>query len=191
MRVCALFGGPRPGGNTDLLLQSALAGARDAGAGVEIITLYRLSIAPCQDCGACARRGECVYRDDMAQVYQSLDRADALVLASPIYFSSVSAQAKAAIDRCQAYWAAANANPPVEQKRPGLFIATAGRPDTRGDLFQPALAVVKAFFLSLNARLVGQVFAADTDRSPVAARPELLHTAREAGRRLVQVPENP
>lgn len=76
--------------------------ASEAGHTVEVILLREKIIAPCHACYACMETHSCVIGDDMGEVFQKLLAADVTVLASPVYFYSVSAQMKAMIDRCLA-----------------------------------------------------------------------------------------
>lgn len=99
-KVVILVGSPRIGGNTQLLAEAFAEGA-SAHHEVEILPVARMDIAPCIGCNGCFAREDmsCFRKDDMQQVYRSLATADALVIASPIYFYGISAQLKAAIDR--------------------------------------------------------------------------------------------
>ncbi|MFC1836321.1 flavodoxin family protein, partial [Thermodesulfobacteriota bacterium] len=104
MKILGIYGSPRKGGNTDTLLDEALKSAESCGAEVSTIRVCDLNISGCIECGSCDDTGECVVDDDMNQVYPRLLEADAIVLAAPMFFYSVPAQAKALIDRCQAMW---------------------------------------------------------------------------------------
>jgi multimeric flavodoxin WrbA len=130
VKVLGLAGSPRRGGNTDLLLAEVMKGAKSKGAGVKTIVLNDLKISPCQHCDACFEAGVCKVKDDMQTVYREMEKADRIVLASPVQFMGVSAQAKAMIDRCQALWARKYIlkQPPLGDRRPrkGLFIAVGG-----------------------------------------------------------------
>ncbi len=104
--VLGLAGSPRRRGNTALLLERALEGAASAGAEVSRVDLCRQRVAPCIACGRCAEAGVCVVDDDDFQaLLVQLIAADAVVLATPVYFLGVTAAAKAFIDRCQCLWA--------------------------------------------------------------------------------------
>ena len=91
-KVLILSGSPRKGGNSDILCDEFLRGAREAGHQVE-------KVRPTASHG-----GECVRRDDMADLLQQMIDADVIVLASPVYFYSINAQLKAVIDRTVARW---------------------------------------------------------------------------------------
>lgn len=103
--VLILSGSPRKGGNSDLLCDEFLRGAREADNQVEKIFLRSKKIAPCNACYFCKRSGgQCAIRDDMAEVLDKMQAADVIVMASPVYFYSIDAQMKAVIDRSVARW---------------------------------------------------------------------------------------
>src|SRR5512135_2416002 len=104
MKVLGILGSPRRGGNTEILLKAFLEGAAAGGAEVEEIRLRELKISPCMEIYHCFKDGTCPIKDDMLGLYDKLVAADVVVLASPIFFYNVSAQAKAMIDRTQALW---------------------------------------------------------------------------------------
>jgi hypothetical protein len=98
------MGSPRKRGNADLLLEQALAGAREAGAETEKLLAADLKAAPCLACRGCERTGICVVHDTMTEVYPKLSGAQAIIVSSPIFFMGLPAQLKALIDRCQPFW---------------------------------------------------------------------------------------
>jgi multimeric flavodoxin WrbA len=103
MKIVILNGSPRPNGNTQILAEEFIRGAREAGHETELIHLREKKIAGCLGCQYCfSHEGECVQKDDMKEVLASLDQADMLVIASPIYWFDLTAQTKAAIDRMYA-----------------------------------------------------------------------------------------
>lgn len=99
-KILVLSGSPRKNGNTDRLVASFAAGAKENNE-VVIISVCDYQIAPCIGCNSCfAREGnKCFRNDDMTLVYQKLSEADAVIIASPVYFYGISAQLKAVIDR--------------------------------------------------------------------------------------------
>ena len=105
VKVLGISASPRLKGNSDLLLRQALAGADAAGAGTEYIRLRDLNIAPCIECNSCYKSGACVVEDDYQMLSSKMLEADRLIFATPIFFMTVCAQAKALIDRCQCLWA--------------------------------------------------------------------------------------
>ena len=82
-KVLILSGSPRKGGNSDLLCDEFMRGAMESGNEVEKIRVASKKIAPCSACYYCKNSGECVHKDDMAEILQKMIDADVLVLASP------------------------------------------------------------------------------------------------------------
>jgi multimeric flavodoxin WrbA len=127
--ILGILGSPRSKGNSDILLDRALKGAAEAGAEVRKVVLNDLKFRACQGCNDCHEDGCCVQRDDLTVVYELLEKADAVIIASPIYFSGLSSQTKLLIDRCQCLWIR---NEKLDRyssgtrKRRGAFIAVGG-----------------------------------------------------------------
>jgi multimeric flavodoxin WrbA len=189
MRVLGLFGSPRRGGNTELLLEEALKGAESEGAEVERIYLSDYTITPCKECHGCDQTGHCVILDDMQKIYPKLLEADIIILASPIFFYGVTAWAKALIDRSQALWARKYLlkDPSLGKegkKRKGFLISVGA---TKGQkVFEGAVLTAKYFFDVLNAEYMGELlFKGVEAKGDILKHPGALHQAFEAGRRLV------
>jgi multimeric flavodoxin WrbA len=189
MRILAIAGSPRRGGNTDTLLEQAIAGAKSAGAEVELIVLNQLKVAPCIECDRCFKNGRCAVKDDYPAICDKTLEADAVMLAAPVFFTNVSGWAKAFIDRFQCLWALKYVlNQPVPlprsgQKRRGIFLSTAGSPKTK---FDCTLSTVRSFFSTIDAALVGSVCVnAMDEKGAVAEHPELLEQAYALGVQLV------
>jgi len=101
--IVILSGSPRKDGNTDKLAAAFVTGAESAGKNVTLFRTADMKISGCLGCGHCfEEKSVCVQKDDMGQILDALRKADALVLASPIYYFSVTAQIKAAVDRTYA-----------------------------------------------------------------------------------------
>lgn len=98
--IAVLSGSPRKGGNTDLLVEAFVRGAKEANT-VEVLSVADYKVAPCTGCGGCmnTEAHSCVQKDDMELVFETLERSDVIVIASPVYFYGISAQLKAWIDR--------------------------------------------------------------------------------------------
>ena len=156
MTIIALYGSPRRQGNTASLLKAAVAGAREAGAVVEEVSLRDLKISPCLEIYACKKEGQCAIKDDFALLADKLLAAEAVMLASPIFFYAVSAHVKALMDRCQSlwvkkYWLEKQPLGKLDNKKPGLFLAVGA---TRGkNLFVGAEHSVRYFFDTFNVTL--------------------------------------
>jgi multimeric flavodoxin WrbA len=189
MKVLGLFGSPRRGGNTELLLEEALKGAESEGAEAERIYLADYTITPCKECHGCDQTGNCVILDDMQKIYPKLLEADVIILASPIFFYGVTAWAKALIDRSQALWARKYLlkNPSLGKegkKRKGFLISVGATKGQR--VFEGAILTAKYFFDVLNAEYVGELLFKEVEaKGDILKQPGALHEAFEAGRRLV------
>ena len=99
--IVILMGSPRRGGNTELLTEAFINGARAAGNNIELICPAQKNINPCLGCNYCYadKKHRCVRKDDMSECYEKLAVADIIVIATPVYFYGVSAQLKCLIDR--------------------------------------------------------------------------------------------
>jgi multimeric flavodoxin WrbA len=189
LRVLGIAGSPRRGGNTDLLLAEVMKGAASKGAETKTIVLNKLKLTPCQHCDACFEAGQCRVKDDMQMVYKELEKADRIVLASPVHFMGVTAQTKAMIDRCQALWARKYVlkKPPLGdiRERKGLFIAVGGM--KLASLFEPSLATVKALFKVLDIEYAGDLlFPGVDEKGAIKNHPDALRQVFLAGQRLVE-----
>ncbi len=190
MKVLGIAGSPRRSGNTELLLDRALEGARSTGAEVEKIVLNLMKIRGCQHCDGCLKTGMCVIKDDMQKIYPKLKEADHLILASPVFFMGLTSQAKAMIDRCQCLWVAKYIlklpeATSKERKRKGLFISVGGM--NRPNLFTGNIATVKAIFATLNVAYREELlFPGIDEKGEILNHPPALQQAYEAGRRLVE-----
>src|SRR4030043_1736865 len=189
MKVLGIFGSPRRGGNTELLLEEALRGAEKEGAKVERLYLSEFTITPCKECHGCDNTGNCVIMDDIGKIYPKLLEADIIILASPIFFYGVTAWAKALIDRSQALWSRKYLlkDPSLGKdgkRRKGFLISVGATKGPR--VFEGAILTAKYFFDVLNAEYVGELIFREVDgKGDILKHPEALQQAFEAGRRLV------
>ncbi len=188
VHVTAFACSPRRGGNTDTLLDSAITGAEEAGALVERFNLREMTIAPCRHCGACADGGgDCMIEDDMQRLYGLLRGADRIILASPVFFMGLTAQAKAMIDRCQPLWVMRNLGESVacaQHERRALHIGVGGSDFEH--LFDASRLVLASWYWTLQIFDRRELTFRGID-APDAIRdhPTALDDARAAGRALV------
>jgi len=97
--VIGISGSPRKAGNTEFLLNEGLSVAKERGFETERLLISEISVDFCDDCGDCSKGKSCPKEDDMTQVLSSLEKADGIIIATPVYFGSVTAQLKAIFDR--------------------------------------------------------------------------------------------
>ncbi len=186
MNVLGIYGSPRKGGNSDLLLDRALEGARSAGVETISICARDLKISGCDSCGACEKTGECVIPDDMQSVYPLFRDAHVILLSSPMYFYGFPAQAKALIDRSQALWCRRRLEKAPDRLKTydggeGYIIAVGA---TKGkNLFDGAQLTARYFFDALDMAYKGGIFFRELEeKGAVVSRPDYLKQAFELGR---------
>lgn len=187
MKVVAVSGSARAGGNTALLLQAALEPMRAAGHECELIEIAGKRLEGCTACMACKREHDrqCHGRDDVGNaIITKLDEADAIILGSPVYFADVSAEMKALIDRA-GYVARANGN--MFARKPGATVVAVRR---AGAIH--ALDTMNHLFLIGEMVLVGSSYwnvGLGGDRGQVAEDKEGMKTMRRLGENLTWVME--
>lgn len=183
MKILAFQGSPRLGGNTDLLLESFLKGAREAGAECEKINLYRIQIKPCLECGECDETGECVIPDDMKEIYPGLDAADIIVVASPIFFYNITSYTQALVERSQARWVCKyvlKKELPGGKTKRGIFLSLGATKGKR--LFEGVQRVIRYFFDAIYASYEGGLFYRGIEKKgAIREHPTALKEAYELG----------
>jgi putative NADPH-quinone reductase len=189
-RVVGLACSPRVGGNTDLMLDSALEGAVKEGASTEKIEVARLDINPCRACNGCFKTGKCVQKDDMQELYPKLLSYEGIILAAPIFSMNLAAQAKMLIDRLQCCWAkkyVLKEHVVAEDKRGGrraLWLSAAGL--NRPNIFDCALVTVKYSFAMLEITRRERVTYYNVDeKGAIKSVPGALEECKAAGARMV------
>ena len=186
MRLLGINGSPRIGGNTDILLDRVLEGARSKGVYTEKIFLNNLKFSGCQECEDIKDDGSCIIEDDMQLVYKKVGEADVIILASPIFFGSLSAQTKMMIDRFQCLWRARyllKLNI-FEKKKKGAFISVEA--SSRRDFFDNAKSIVKNLFATINTEYKEELFCSGVEeKTSILNHPDFLQKAFEIGQRAV------
>ena len=103
-KVFVLSGSPRRKGNSDLLCDEFIGGAKESGHRVEKVFFREKKIAYCSGCGFCFKEKKCSIQDDMTEILAQMKEADVIVFATPIYFYAMDGQMKTLIDRtCPGY----------------------------------------------------------------------------------------
>lgn len=185
MNVLGILGSPRVGGNSDVLLDDALAAAEKAGARVEKIILDQKKISGCKDCKKCNESGLCVIKDDMLQIHKKILEADAIIHSVPVYFWSMTAQMKAYLDRWCALF---DANwrwhkeyyPRMKGKRIAL-ITVCG--DANVHTADPIVHSFKSTVDMTGMHWLGVVMASATDKGDILKDNEARTQAANLGRK--------
>ncbi len=179
MNILAIIGSPRKGGNTELLVDAVLCVDRNGSAldvVVEKVYLNDLRIAPCQDCEDKRGDGSCIVDDNMQLLYPKVLKADIVVLASPIYFGSVSAQVKAMVDRWQCYWLDKSRGE-IQKSKKGFFVAVSAQDEDK--YFENGRQIAKNFFATIGAEYAGEVLCPNVDaKADILGHKECLEKAK-------------
>ncbi|MFH1540095.1 MAG: flavodoxin family protein [bacterium] len=186
MEVLGIYGSPRENGNTDVLLDALLEAAVSAGAKATRLYLRKLRMLPCMEDYGCREGGRCTFNDDFDTAHDLIDAADAVVLATPIFFYSVSAHSKILIDRCQSFWIRKyELKRPIKPARPGVLIAAGA---TKGKkLFDGVLLTVRYFFDAIDVELSDTLLVKGVDeKGDIEKFPDKIEKARAIGKALAE-----
>ena len=174
MKVLGLVGSPRKMGNTDLLVEQLLEGARTKGYETEKLYLYDCTISLCTDCRSC-KKGDyvCYVHDEMQQIYPLMAGADVIVFGTPVYWYGPSAKMKMLIDRMRPF---------VENKKLVGKRAVVVSPSAEGSAASdPLLEMFRRMFLYIGVEFAGKVLVKAYDKGAVAENKEDLVKAYALG----------
>ncbi len=182
-QVLILRSSPRKRANSSILADQAAEGARAAGAVVECYDLASMDIRPCDGCDYCQGQsyGLCQINDDMQMLYPKLIEADSILIAGPIYWFTICAQAKLCIDRWYALQGPDGSA--LAGKKIGIIL-TYGDDDPFKSGAMNAIHAYQDMFRYVRAEIVGIVHASVSGAGEVESQPEALREAYELGRRL-------
>jgi multimeric flavodoxin WrbA len=183
-QVLVILGSPRRKGNSSTLAARISRGAKSAGAEVETMFLHALKISPCRGCDTCKKQDSkgCAIKDDMQEIYPKLIKADAWVIASPVYWFTMSAQTKTFMDRC--YALTAYAENPFVGKRIAIAMSY-GYVDPFGSGCVNALRTFQDAYRYTGSKIVGMVYGSAVEVGEIADNKALMREAEELGKRLV------
>lgn len=184
-KILLVMGSPRREGNSATLAKQVAAGAEATGATVESFYLHGMNIQPCTACDACReeRGKDCVIDDDMETLYPKLRQADALVIASPIYWFTVSAQTKLFMDRWYALGGPGEEYAAFAGKRIGIVLTYADvDPFASGAV--NALRTFQDVFNYVGAQIVGMVYGSASEAGEIRNNRDLMEKAYELGKQL-------
>jgi len=161
MKIVGICGSPRKNGNSEILLDEFLR-YFEGRAEIKKIFLNSLKFVPCQECENVRKDGRCKINDDMQKVYDEIESSDIVVVSSPIFFGSLSAQTKMMIDRFQCQWLGINFFKTFKPKRKrGYFICVEA--SQRDDFVENAKSIIKNFFSTIGAVYSGEVICKGID----------------------------
>jgi multimeric flavodoxin WrbA len=185
-RIVVLKGSPREKGNSSTLADRVAEGAREGGAEVESFRLHAMDIRPCRGCDACVKTGVCAIKDDMRMLGPKLRGADAVVLASPVYWFTFSAQLKTCMDRWYALWHPHNDF--LKGRRVGIVLSY-GDTNLVTSGGRNAVSTIRSVASFLGADIVGCVHGSLSAVGDAQKNPNLLASAFRLGKKLARTPE--
>jgi multimeric flavodoxin WrbA len=160
-------------------------GARTAGAEIDRLIVTQAGIGPCMGCNGCAKDARCIVRDGMQEVYPRIDAADAIVVATPVYFATVPAVLKALYDRCQPYWVRRYLlHRPVERRRPGGLLVVGGGGDPYGNAC--AITTTRSVFAVLGLDYTAELAIQADARGDALVQPDSIARAEKVGSALAR-----
>jgi multimeric flavodoxin WrbA len=179
-KIVGIVGSPRRGGNSEFLVNEALRAAAEEGVETELIGLAGKEIKPCDACRRCRdKKVDCPIQDDLAPIFKKMLEADGIILATPVYIGSATAQVKALIDRVT-YWAGAKGRP--FDNKVGAPIVVARR---AGQSFTFAQLIF--FFFITGMIIPGTTYwtvAIGREKGEVAKDEEGITTVRNLGKKM-------
>jgi multimeric flavodoxin WrbA len=157
MKVIAVNGSPRKNWNTHILLRKCLEGAKETGAEIELVNLYDIQFKGCTSCFICKLKGnsvsKCAMKDEITIFLQKICECDALILGSPIYFSSVTGEMRSFMERLLFPYSSYEGKPSSFGKKINTaFIYTMNAPS----FALPLIGYNKIF--KGNKKLMGHIF---------------------------------
>ena len=182
-KMVIVKGSPREAGNSARLAQQVAEGAQAAGAQVDSFYLHGMDISPCDACDACHAEpyGGCIVDDDMQVIYPKLLDADAIVIASPVYWFTVSAQTKLYMDRC---YALVDAQGYLLRGKEIGIVMTYGDSDPFDSGAVNALRTFQDGFNYVGARIVGMVYGSADAPGDIVENAEIMARAYALGQKL-------
>jgi len=182
-KVMIVMASPRPKGNSTALALEAARGAEAAGAEVKSVRLAALSFGPCRACDLCRKppaKG-CVQDDDLKALQAELKGADGLLIASPVYWFTMSAQAKLFMDRLYVFGAKGYRE--LKGKRIGIIL-TSGDADLRSSGAVNAMSAFKDAFAYLGAPIAGMIHFGGGQAGAALKNKKIMQEAYALGRAL-------
>ncbi|HPW16992.1 MAG TPA: flavodoxin family protein [Candidatus Aminicenantes bacterium] len=182
-KILIIVASPRPRSNSSILAAETARGAEEAGAEVQTVRLADLVFGPCRACDRCRKPGAkgCVQDDDMKALHGAIGGADCLVIASPVYWFTMSGQAKLFMDRLYVFGARDYRE--LKGKRVGVILAS-GDADPRASGAVNAMRSFQDAFAYLGAPIAGMVHCGGGRAGAAARSKDLMAQAFDLGRSL-------
>jgi len=180
MQTLIFNGSPRKNGDTEALVNAFASHLKG-----EVKTLsFRSDIQPCMDCRHCWEHNGCAIEDEMQDAYHYIETCDNIVLASPIWFSSLSGPLLNMASRMQSIWAAGyfRKQKRIAKEKKGVLILVGAQPETKNIPTQTALGIMK--YMNVHRPSVEVIHSLNTNTLPAGKDPAALEKCREVAQSL-------
>ncbi len=177
MKNILIFNGsPRRNGDTEQLIAALTEQLHDCN--IQMVDCFRDKISPCVDCRHCWEKPECIIKDTMQPVYEQIQTADWIILASPVHYDEVSGALLQVMSRLQVFWMAKQhrgENLFLPKERKGAALLAAGGPGKAS----PAHAMMKRLLHCMMATDEVVIHCKNTDKLPVGENADILAQIKE------------
>jgi len=174
MKILALIGSPRKGGNTDILVDQILQGGKTKGHTSEKLYLYDYEISPCIDCRNC-KKGDfvCTVNDGMQEIYPKMQAAELIIFGTPLYWFGPSGQMKLLMDRMRPF----AANGRLKGKKSVIVVPSQLEIKVSNLLVE----MFRLTFDLLGTKFVDKILAQAYDKGEIGKNQKALKQAYELG----------
>lgn len=181
-RALIINGTTRAGGNTDILVKKIIEGSQNTGINLKLIELRKKNIENCIGCYQCLRESTCSFRDDMTEIREEINKADLMVLASPLYWCGITGLMKTFIDRLFFYYHPQNRG--LISGKKAIIVTPMNQKDITHES-EPLIEFYKRLWNCLGVEIVDMFFFSDVmTKGAVLEKPEYLEKAYSIGKQL-------
>ena len=193
-KVVGIVGSYRKNGIVDSAVTEILAEAGHQGAEIHKIYLQDRQIEFCTNCRLCVqepgiKRGKCVLEDEMEEILEEIDKADALVLGAPVNFGSINALTQRFLERCicYGYWPQGQMAPKLrnpQQNKKAVLVSSSAAPALLGRLLSGAMDSLKNLATMLGAKPVGVLWIGLVNPKKHQLSDRIIQRAKTLGQKL-------
>lgn len=193
-KVLGIVGSYRKHGVIDSAITEILEAAATAGAETKKIYLQDQHIEFCTNCRICmaepgVERGKCVLADDMEQILQEIENADALAIGAPVNFGNINALTQQFLERCvcYGYWPTDAATPQIRNPNPqkkSVLVSSSAAPAWMGLLLTGAIGTLKSLSKMLGAKPIGVIWVGLVKPKDIKLPDKIKQKAKQLGQKL-------
>lgn len=184
MKIVIFLGSPRKGGNTELLVDEILRGAKSENKQIEVEKVYlnEKNIKLCQGLEECREAGKCPIVDDCENLFEKIKKTDVVILASPNYWAGITAQLKMFLDRWGVFLSDKYESR-IEGKKM-VFVGVCGNPNVEHAEY--VINDMKKACMSLKPEIIGELKASASKKGDILDKQEYLKQAFVLGKNIIK-----